>query len=583
MASFYPQEFLDRVRQSADIVQVVGEYVVLKKNGRRHWGLCPFHGEKTASFSVDEERQMYYCFGCHAAGNVFHFVMAMEHMEFAEAVAHLASRANLPLPEMEKGKAKENTAYKERLYEALTEAARQYYALLYQKEGQAALSYLHKRGLDDTTIRRFGLGATGEKWDRITTLLKEKGFSQKELTDAGLVSIRDNRAYDAFRNRAMFPIFNARGRVIGFGGRALGDIQPKYLNSAESSIFNKRYQLYGLNFIKGHALKEILLVEGYMDVVSLSQAGIQNAVATLGTALSIEQARLIKRYAQTVVLCYDGDAAGQRAILRCLDICAEAALPCRVRRIPDNLDPDEYVKAHGPKAFEDLGSLSPIQYRLQIAWEKVDPKDEDARLSFAIEASSIISKEKNPVLVEGYINRLEQQTGIRAQVLYQQMGLSQSEVPKPKPKSKETSPSLQDDIQKAAQNLLSLLALGYMPALKNVTEDDFSEPRMQSVAKKILSSFNDPQAASRALDEMEEEDRHFIVFLMQGDTMDSDEKREKVLGDSLQCLRLDKLEKQILTLQASMGNQSVDVQLKTLKEIQDLSTRRARMKNGRKE
>ncbi|MBQ3864351.1 MAG: DNA primase [Clostridia bacterium] len=588
MASYFPREFVDRVLENTDIVQVVGEYLPLTKKGRKHWGLCPFHGEKTASFSVDEDKQMYYCFGCHEGGDVFHFLMSIEHMDFGEAVTHLANRANLPLPEVKEEKARESYAYKERLYAALTLAAQTFHATLYRPEGASSLEYLHKRGLDDQIIRRFGLGAAGEGWDNITTVLLKAGYTEKELTDCGISGKRNDRVYDVFRNRAIFPIFNNRGKVIGFGGRALGDAQPKYLNSPESSIFNKRYQLYGLNFIKGRSLPALLLVEGYMDVVSLAQAGVRNAVATLGTALSVDQAKLIKRYAQSVILCYDGDSAGQRAILRCLDICKEANLPCRIRRIPNDMDPDEYVKAYGPQAFEDLGSLSPIQYRLQTAWEKTDASNEEQRLAFAVEASQIISEEKNPVLVEGYVNQLEQMTGIRAQVLYQQIGVSARTQPaeeRRRPPVRQNTPSSpDDDVKKAERNILSLFAAGYKPALREVTADDFSDTRLRDVASRILEMAGDPLASSKAVSEIEDEEvRRYVVSVMQGTAADTDEKRAQVLEESLQCLRLSKLEKQIDSLQASLNGLSIDKQLKILKEIQELSAKRASMKVYRKE
>ena len=372
MAGRFPSEWIDEVRDRSDIVSVVSEYVPLKRKGAKFWGLCPFHGEKTPSFSVDAERQLYYCFGCHAGGNVITFVMNMERMEFPEAVVHLAERAHMEVPERT-GADPAPKKDRDRLYAALTAAAKFYYKTLYSPQGERALQYLHGRGIRDNVIRRFGLGATAAGHASLTQHLKEQGFSDKELTEANLALERGGRVFDTFRDRVMFPIFDPRGRVIAFGGRVIGQGEPKYLNSGDTPVFNKRRNVYGLNFLKGGRRDRLRLVEGYMDVVSLYQHGVDGCVATLGTALTPEQIRLMKRYAPEILLTYDGDGAGQRAIARGLDLFEAERVPARVTVVPDKMDPDEFVRARGGQALEELGSVDATRSGRSLTWTTPRP------------------------------------------------------------------------------------------------------------------------------------------------------------------------------------------------------------------
>ena len=318
----FPQAWLDELRERSDIVSVVSRYVHLTPKGGRYWGLCPFHGEKTASFSVNPQRQMYYCFGCHAGGSAITFVMEIEHLEFADAVKLLAEQNHMELPEMIAGREDAaSRSEKERLYEANRQCARFFHSELWKKENAQILSYLYGRGLDDQTIRMFGLGSTPARSDGATQAMRALGFTDDELVRAGISVRRDGRVYDMFRQRAIFPIIDAQGRVLGFGGRALGDIKPKYLNTGDTPVFNKRLGVFAANLLKKQrGLKRVILVEGYMDVIALTQAGVPGVCATLGTALTIEQARMLKRYAPEIWVSYDGDAAGQKAILRALEI-----------------------------------------------------------------------------------------------------------------------------------------------------------------------------------------------------------------------------------------------------------------------
>ena len=362
----FPPSWLDELRARADIVQIVGQYVQLKKNGRKYWGLCPFHGEKTASFSVDPEKQLFYCFGCKAGGSVIHFVMEIEHLPFPEAVKHLADQLHMPLPQMEADPDyQRRQTQRERLLACNRDAAHFFYETLFTPAGQPMLDYLKRRGVSDGVIRKFGLGAAPNSWDALTRAMQAKGYTTEELQMAGLIVIKDaeeatadrparpRRAFDMFRNRAIFPIIDQYGNVLAFGGRAIENVQPKYLNTSDTPIFNKRLGVYAANLLrKERHLERVVLVEGYMDVVSLTQFGVTGVCATLGTALTSEQAKLLKRFAPMVYLSYDGDSAGQHAILRGLDILEAEGIPARVLDFPDGLDPDEFIRRDGKEGFD---------------------------------------------------------------------------------------------------------------------------------------------------------------------------------------------------------------------------------------
>ena len=367
---YYPDDLIREIRESNDIVSVISEYMTLTKKGSNHFGLCPFHGEKTPSFSVNEREQFYHCFGCGAGGNVFTFVMQMENMTFVETVKHLADRAHIALPEVELSpQEKQKMLRRERMMEGTKEAARYYYYHLTRTSaGQSAMQYLEGRKVTEEFRRKFGLGYAPVSRDGLASYLMKKGYTTDELLGAGLLSGKDGRVYDRFFNRLMFPIFDSAGRPIAFGGRVMGQGEPKYLNSPESEIFNKRRNLYGMSLAKKSRRSYILIVEGYMDVLSLHQAGFDNAVASLGTALTKEQSMLIKRYADQVVLCYDSDGAGTNAARRAIPILEEAGLKVKVIRVPGSKDPDEFIKVNGAQAFEKVieDAMDPVDFEMMV-------------------------------------------------------------------------------------------------------------------------------------------------------------------------------------------------------------------------
>lgn len=352
---YYPEEIVEEVRMKNDIIDVISGYVKLQKKGSSHFGLCPFHNEKSPSFSVSQGKQMYYCFGCGAGGNVFTFIMEYENYSFTEALKYLAERAGVTLPEMEYSReAKEKADLRMTLLEINKLAAKYYYAQLKAEQGKIGYEYLSNRGLSDETITGFGLGYSNKYSDDLYKYLKVKGYSDDLLIKAGLISIDERHGpFDKFWNRVMFPILDVNNRVIGFGGRVMGDGKPKYLNSPETVVFDKSRNLYGLNKARTSRKPYLLLCEGYMDVIALHQAGVTNAVASLGTSLTSGHASLIKRYAGEVYLTYDSDEAGTKAALRAVPILKEAGVSAKVIRMDPYKDPDEFIKMLGAEAFEE--------------------------------------------------------------------------------------------------------------------------------------------------------------------------------------------------------------------------------------
>ncbi len=365
------ENFKEQVRDAADIVEVISGYVTLNKRGQNFWGCCPFHGEKTPSFSVNPGRNMFYCFGCHEGGDIFKFIMKMENCGFVDALKLLAGRYGIPIPEREKSPAEmQRERERNRIYETNDTAARFYHAcLMNQKYGHEAMAYLQNRGITPEIIDNFNIGYALNSFDALLNTLGKRNFKPQELLSAGLVAEGGRRGhYDKFRHRVMIPIRDARGHIVGFGGRVLDGSTPKYLNTAETQWFNKRRILFGFD-VAGREIrvsKQAIVVEGYMDAISLHAAGITNVVASMGTAFAEEQAKLLKRNCEEVVFCYDSDAAGRRASVRAVSIARNAGLRVRVAGVPDGKDPDEYVRAHGRDAFLEVikNALEGIEFQI---------------------------------------------------------------------------------------------------------------------------------------------------------------------------------------------------------------------------
>ncbi|GKX65590.1 DNA primase [Inconstantimicrobium mannanitabidum] len=414
-----PEEIIERIKEENDIVDIVSEVVKLKRAGRNYSGLCPFHHEKTPSFSVSPDKQIYKCFGCGEAGNTISFVMKTRNIGFVDAAIYLAERANIPL-NLDEGKNKKLIQKKDLIIKVNTDAARFYFSNL--RKNSAAKEYFMRRGINEKTINRFGLGFSMNNWGTLLTYLRGKGYKDQTIIEAGL-AIKSERGtvFDRFRNRVMFPVFDYKGKVIGFGGRVLDDSKPKYLNSPETPVFNKGFNLYGLNYAIKNGLPEkyFIIVEGYMDCISLQQYGISNTVASLGTALTINQARLLKRYAEKVIISYDADLAGQKATLRGLDILRDVGFDVRVLTVPQGKDPDEFIRSNGKEAFMKLieNAIPLIEYRLLKAKEGIDFKDNTKVIEYGERVTEILAN-LNPVEKDVYIKKISEETGLREQSIY---------------------------------------------------------------------------------------------------------------------------------------------------------------------
>ena len=581
MAGRFPTAWMDDFYSRVDIVQVVSAYVPLKKNGSRYWGLCPFHHEKTPSFSVNGEQNLYYCFGCKAGGNVVQFVEEMEHLTYREAVEYLAKQIHMPIPETQEDPDYERRrSQRERLLGANKAAARWYHAQLWLPENQRILDYLHKRGLDDGTIRKFGLGAAPEEWDALTRALEQQGYTQDELRLAGLTVVKQETRFDMFRSRAIFPIIDAQGQVLGFGGRAMGDAQPKYLNTSDTPVFNKRKGVYAANMLrKQRDLKRVILVEGYMDVVALIQHGVNGVVATLGTALTNEQARLLKRYAPEIWVSYDGDSAGQHAIMRALEIFEQEDIRARVLFFPDNLDPDEFIRQRGLDAFEHLRPLKAAEYRMQRAKEDLDLSDDDQRIEYAKRCAQILSKVREPVELETYLQTLAVQTGFSKDVLRQQMGLSIAEENNAKPPRERIIRRRAGDAPAASmpeKTLIALLVSGLMPK-DAVRDTDFDDPQLHMLAQKLLAG-SSPAAILAECETEQQRVAYSEAFALNAEI--TQDNAAAVAEDCLRTIRQTRLQRQIDDIRAQLDTCGSAEKADMLKELLTLSNELARLKRA---
>lgn len=548
MAGRYPPQWLDELRARADIVKVIGSYVTLKKNGHRYVGLCPFHNETAPSFSVDEQKQVYHCFGCKAGGSVIQFVMDIERLSFPEAVAFLADQLHMPLPEMQNDPAYEKRrTLKERIYLANRTAARMYHQLLWQPESSSILHYLQQRGLSDAVIRRFGIGAAPPS-AQVGHRLMEEGFAEEELVQAGLMLRREGRTFDMFRDRAMFPIIDTYGNVLGFGGRAMGDAMPKYLNTSDTPAFNKRYTVFAANLLrKARGLTRVILVEGYMDVVALSQFGVEGVAATLGTALTPEQARLLHRFAPEVHIAYDGDRAGQKAILRGLEVLEGENVPVRVLDFPGGLDPDEFIRQEGLEAFQALKPISAVTYRMRREKERHDVSTEEGRIEYAKACAAILRGVKEPVELENHLRHLSVETGFSKEVLMQQIGAA----PPPKvvtaakregfrQKAREVS-----QVDWTARTLLAVLATGRLPK-DSVSPEEFEDPLLRSLCEGLLAG---ESAASLMERQTDDQGRAAVGDILSLNTDLDDDGLMRMAQDCLKKMRKQRLEKALDLIQ----------------------------------
>lgn len=474
----FPSSFIQELKDKNDIVDVISAYVDLKNKGGKFWACCPFHQEKSASFSVDANKQFFYCFGCHAGGDVITFISMQEHLTKFEAIEYLANKANIPMPSKVDSDAEAKKQQARKVHFDMHKIAARFY-LENLMRNDLAKQYIGKRGIKVDFIKKFGIGYAPDAKDQLFRLLSSKGYNEKQMLDSGLIKRGQYGIMDAFRKRVMFPIIDIYGNVIAFGGRVLDDSLPKYLNSAESVFYNKRRHLFGLNIVKNQKpITHIVLVEGYMDVVMLTNFGINGAVASLGTAFTEQQANLIKRFAKDVFLCYDADSAGQKAAMRAAGIMQAAGLNVRIIDLPKGLDPDDFVKSKGSDGFDLLleKALLPHQFEVERLSEQYQLSEENQRRDFAIAALRIVAKLTNNLDIEDMIKYLQVKTGYSADALnIEQLSLSQDQKKVEEKKIQRPVTVKKDTVRDKAERMILKLALNGMrqQLLERMQQVDF--------------------------------------------------------------------------------------------------------------
>ena len=558
---FYSDDIVEEVRSRTDIVDVISQYVKLHKRGSNYVGLCPFHNEKTGSFTVSAGKQMYYCFGCGAGGNVITFLMNYENATFPEVLQELAGRAGVELPVVEPSReAKQQADKRSRLLEVQKEAAKYYYALLRSPRGRQAYDYFHKRELSDETMRKFGLGYSDKYSDDLYRYLKSKGYEDGLLKESGLVTFDEKRGgHDKFWNRAMFPIMDMRGKVIGFGGRVMGEGEPKYLNSPETPIFDKSRNLYALHLARMTKKPQMLLCEGYMDVIALHQAGFDNAVASLGTAFTTGHASLLKRYTKEVYLTFDSDGAGIKAALRAIPILKEVGLTAKVVHMEPYKDPDEFIKALGAEEFQkriDVAENS-FFFELRILEQNYDMRDPESKTAFHNELARRLLGFQEELERENYITA----TAEHYHISYEQLrklvntlgarGYGKGAEPQPQQlrsgmnhKNKPENANLQ--AQKLLLTWLSDRPELYESVRDEIRPEDFSEPLYRQVAELLYEQYengtpNPAQIISHFSDD-EEQSRVAGLFHARLPELTSPQEQEKALRDVIGRIRRESLE-----------------------------------------
>lgn len=510
----YAEEWIEQVRHEADILQVVSEHVALHKKGHRYWGLCPFHGEKTPSFSVVPDKGFYYCFGCQSGGNVFQFLMQVEQISFGEAARKIAQQFGIPLPEMEKNSEEERREREQKALRQVNEQGKQYFeaCLNHEKIGLKARAYLAKRGIDTHLQEKFMLGFAPNAWQHLTEALLKKGISPEQIEASGLAGKNQRgRLYERFRDRLMFPIADPRGRIVGFGGRLLEDKaeEAKYLNTPETVLFNKRHLLYGLNLAVEEIkkTKSVFVVEGYMDLIALHKAGIFHAVASLGTAFTPQQARLLQRLAEEVVFAYDSDAAGQNATLRALQIVSDQGMRVRILDLPDGKDPDEYIRVHGVDAFLKLEKKSILEYRMKRILESGMGAHQEDRQKTVQEAVRILAETEDSLAVEEQIRRMSSQMQMDEGVLRQEIRRYRRRSGEPEKRMEwKSAEKIETPVARSERRLLYLL--GTEDSIRNyvktqLSAEDFSDPVRSVLYQRLLLLEKEETLVLSAIEEEE--------------------------------------------------------------------------------
>ena len=593
----YSDEIIDDVRQSNDIVDVISQYVRLKRSGRNYFGLCPFHNEKSPSFSVSPEKQIFHCFGCGVGGNVFTFLTKIEGINFVEAVQLLAERANIQLPTLENNVDSAKEALKAKVYKVNEVTAKYYHENLYRPESKIAQEYIKKRKLSNETLKSFQIGFSG-KFDELYKELKKQGFEDREILESGLVNKNERGQFiDRYRNRLMFPICDARGRVIAFGGRVLDDSKPKYINSPENVVYSKGRHLYGLNVAKKYDIKKrLLIVEGYMDVVSLHQRDIHNVVASLGTALTQQQGYLLRNNTEQIILSYDSDEAGQTAKVRAMEILQNMGCDIRVLQMEGAKDPDEYVIKYGNARFQNLvdKAISVVEFKVKLLRQSLNLESTNDKIKFLNEIAKIISKIDNSMEREVYIEKIAKEYDVSKEAIYAEVNkLTYKEskdeklLSKPKPVVRHIEKKETDNISEATKRrentVLAILLSGdrniYEIIKQNITIKDFKYEIDKKIAEKLYEEFeNGNSNINSIIDDLSEEEQNHITMIMAEDYGIDDV--EKAIDDIIQSYEKDKLnERKLEILELLEENTTEETQKKELeKELNDIIIRLAKIR-----
>lgn len=571
--AFVSDELFNEICMSNDIVDYASAFMTLKKNGKNYMACCPFHNEKTPSFNIDRDKQLFHCFGCGASGNFVQLVMRLEGLDFKDALKQLAERANITIPENGVREPSALSKKKDAILEMNKIAARFFYDSLVDPEvGKTAREYFAARKLSKSTIIKFGLGYSPEKPDALLSVLRSKGYKVADVVEAGLAVMRNGKAVDKYRGRVIFPIINVRGKVIGFGGRIMGSgvtasgiKLAKYLNSPQTPVFDKGLNLFALNLAKNSNEKSLILCEGYMDVISVHQAGISNCVATLGTAMTEQQAKLLMRYCNEILICYDMDEAGTKAVMRAIDIIASIGGRARVIRISGAKDPDEYISKYGVAGFKTAiaKAVPATEFKLSLVRAKYDLSDTDGKIQFVDETAQILAKLNDSVEVEAYINKTAQETGISSRAIFGKLSEYKSKVYKKSPErtkeeykrrelnkineKSEKKERITSAVIEAERRLLSLMARSRrlcVRACELIDSSEFSNSVYEKLAQRMKESVQDGGQIDEAVilnefsGDTDLENMAAAVFFNNEEYSDSDQ----TLYDLIYKIKLNKLE-----------------------------------------
>lgn len=563
----YSDEIIEEVRQSNDIVDILSQYMRLKRSGRNYFGLCPFHNEKSPSFSVSPDKQIFHCFGCGVGGNVFTFLMKIEGINFVEAVQMLAERAQVQLPTLENSGDSAKEELKAKVYQVNEFAAEYYHQKLYLPESKIAQEYVKRRKLSNETLKAFRIGFSG-KFDELYRQLVKQGFGEREILESGLVNKNDQGKFiDRYRNRLMFPICDVRGKVIAFGGRVLDDSKPKYINSPENVVYSKGRHLFGLNVAKKGDIKRLLIVEGYMDVISLHQRGVTNVVAALGTALTQQQGWLLRKSSEQVILGFDSDGAGQTAINRSIEILQNMGCDMRILQMEGAKDPDEFIIKYGNARFQNLmdKALSLVEFKVKQLKQNLNLENTIDKIKFLNEIAKIISKIDNSMEREVYIENIAKKYEVSKEAIYAEVNKltyadnqGQKVLEKTRPvvvhKKASDNNKVSEAVKKRENAILSILLRGdisiFQIIKQQITPNDFKFELNQGIAKKVYEEFEKGNSNINAIiDKLTDEEQSHITMIMADDDEITD--MEKAIDEIMQAYEKEKLNDrkfEILTL-----------------------------------